>query len=120
MQPDHFVSFSVWEDLHPHMISETIDTTPPGIGNYAYFPYKNLPYPHLQLIGVNSEELSLTSVIQCLLSCVKLKLVNHHCQPFLNVRQDAKDDYSCGRSQIFGVKWRFLQKPILYCTGNLV
>jgi len=32
-----------------------------------------LPNPHLQLIGVNSEKLSLTSVIQQIMSSEKLK-----------------------------------------------
>jgi len=35
----------------------SIDTTPPGIENYAFTQYKILPHPHFQLIGVNSEEL---------------------------------------------------------------
>ena len=59
-----------------HIIPVGIDTTPPGTGNYAYSPYKNVLHLHLQLIGVNSQELSLTSVIQCILSSVKLKFLS--------------------------------------------
>ena len=58
-----------------HIIPVGIDTTPPETGNYVYSPYKNLLHLHLQLIGVNSEELSLTSVIQCILSSVELKFL---------------------------------------------